>query len=161
MSDSDEDRARTAGGYIIRVPADLARLAGVRAFIRERAALAGADPTAISDIVQAVDESVTNAIEHGYSERNGEVEIEVQVDRAAGSLVVRLRDQAPPFDPTSLPAPDTTLPLDRRPLGGMGVYLARELTDAVTYRRTADGNELTLVKECLDQEEGDRAEHPR
>ena len=159
MSLIDQPEQLPPAGAVLRIPASVTELAGVREFIRRHARAAGADPTAVHDVVQAVDESVTNTIEHGYDGRPGTIEVEV--GHAGRSLVVRLRDQAPPFDPTSLPAPDTTLPLDRRPLGGMGVYLARELTDAVTYRRTADGNELTLVKECLDQEEGDRAEHQR
>jgi anti-sigma regulatory factor (Ser/Thr protein kinase) len=46
-----------------------------------------------------------------------------------------------------MPDPDTTLPLEVRKPTGMGVFLTREMTDEVTYRRTADGNELTLVKQ--------------
>ena len=149
LDQPEQTPSRTA---VLRIPASVNELAAVRRFIRRQARAAGADPRAVHDVVQAVDESVTNAIEHGYAGKPGTVEVEV--DRAGRSLIVRLRDQAPPFDPTVLPAPDTTLPLDKRPLGGMGVFLARELTDAVTYRRTSDGNELTLVKECIDSQGG-------
>lgn len=152
MSEVNELPPTPAAGNVLRVPADVEQLAAVRAFIREQAALAGADPAAIPDIVQAVDESVTNAIEHGYAGRDGDVE--VAVDQQGRSLIVRLRDRAAPFDPTLVPDPDTTLPLDQRPLGGMGVFLTRALTDAVKYRRTKEGNELTLVKDCIDHEEG-------
>ena len=137
---------------MLHVPATVNELANVRQFIRQQAEQAGADPGAVPDIVQAVDELVTNAIVHGYRGRRGTVEI--AVDRSGSSLIVRLRDQAPPFDPTLLPAPDTDAPLSQRPLGGMGVFLARGLTDSLTYRRTADGNELTLIKECIDQQGG-------
>jgi serine/threonine-protein kinase RsbW len=147
----DEPTAR-ANGNILRIPASVDDLATVRQFIRQQARLAGADPGAVPDIVQAVDESVANAILHGYRGRDGTVEVEV--DSSGRSLVVRLRDDAPPFDPTLLPAPDITLPLAARPLGGMGVYLARELMDKVTYQVTKDGNELTLVKECISRPGG-------
>jgi serine/threonine-protein kinase RsbW len=139
---------------VLRIPAAVTELATVRQFVREQAELTKVDPGAVPDIVQAVDELVTNSIVHGY--RGGAGTVEVEVDRAGSSLIVRLRDQAPPFDPTLLPAPDTTASLDERPLGGMGVFLARDLMDAVTYRRTARGNELTLVKECVDQQGGGR-----
>jgi serine/threonine-protein kinase RsbW len=142
------------GGSVLRIPANASELATVRRFIREEALRAGADPHAVADVVQAVDESVTNAILHGYRGSGGTVEVEV--DSAGRSLIVRLRDQAPPFDPTHLPAPDITSSLDRRPLGGMGVFLARELMDAVTYQQTKDGNELTLVKECIKPQGGGR-----
>jgi serine/threonine-protein kinase RsbW len=96
-------------------------------------------------MVQAVDESVTNIIKHGYGGRDGVVEVEV--GRIGSLLVVRLRDNAPPFDPTRVPNPDLDVPLERRPLGGMGVYLTRELTDEVRYLSTPRWhNELTLVK---------------
>jgi serine/threonine-protein kinase RsbW len=143
-------------GAVVRIPADVSELASVRQFIREHAWRAGADRQATDDLVQAVDESVTNAIVHGYQGADGavEVELEVEQDGADQRLVVHLRDQAPAFDPTSVPDPDLSLPLERRPFHGMGVFLTRELTDEVTYRRTARGNELTLVKQLKSNEGG-------
>lgn len=137
---------------VLRIPATVEELDTARQFVREQARMVGADPSAVSDIVQAVDESVTNAILHGYRGGNGTVEVEV--DHAGRLLIVRLRDQAPPFDPTLVPTPDTSAPFHERPLGGMGVFLARELMDTVTYERTKEGNELTLVKECIAQQGG-------
>jgi serine/threonine-protein kinase RsbW len=136
----------------MRFEADLGQLAAVRQFIRRQAKLAGADPEAVPDIVQAVDESVTNVIQHGY--RGGAGAVDVEVEAVGRSLVIRLRDEAPPFDPTRLPDPDTGVPLEQWPAGGMGVFLARQASDEVTYRRTPDGNELTIVKECIDSRGG-------
>jgi serine/threonine-protein kinase RsbW len=130
---------------IIRVAAEPANLARVRRFVEEQAVELGADENMVGDIIQAVDESVTNVIVHGYRGKPGIVEVEVRP--VAGALIIQLRDHAPPFDPTSVPRPDLDLPLERRPLGGMGVHLTRELTDEATYRRPEGwGNELTLVK---------------
>ena len=96
-------------------------------------------------VILAVDEAVTNIIEHGYRDGPGIVEVEVRV--TTGKLVVQLRDHAPPFDPTSVPPPDLTRPLELRPLGGMGVYLTRELTDEIRHRSPEGwSNELTLIK---------------
>lgn len=136
------------GRSVLRIPATVNELAAVRRFIRQQGDQAGADPRVVADIVQAVDESVTNVILHGYRGKEGsvEVEVEVEVGQSGKTLVVRLRDQAPVFDPTLVPAPDITASLDERPLGGMGVFLARVMMDSVTYERTKDGNELTLVK---------------
>ena len=104
-----------------------------------------ADRDAIDDMLQAVDESATNIFVHGYRGRPGNIEIEVTQEGYV--LVVRLRDQAPLFDPTRAPPPDLTLPLERRCLGGLGIHLARRFTDSVTYRKTSEGgNELTLRK---------------
>jgi serine/threonine-protein kinase RsbW len=144
---SDRQTPASAGDRaVLRIPATLEELSTVRRFIRERAHRMGADPKVVHDLVQAVDESVANTILHGYRGRSGTVEVEL--GRSGESLVARLRDQAPAFDPTKLPDPDITLPLDKRPLGGMGVFLTRELMDEVSYRQIDKGNELTLVKHC-------------
>lgn len=130
------------------VPAELKHLAAIRQFVQETAAALRAEPEAVYDLVQAVDEIVTNIIVHGYKGEPGTIEVEVKPDGEA--VVVRLRDDAPPFDPTRLPPPDLTLPWDQRPVGGLGVYLARTLVDAVTHRVTSQGgNELTLVKKVI------------
>lgn len=132
------------GSNELEVPASVDELARVRAFVRQRATQLGADEASTADMVQAVDECVTNIIVHGYRDQSGSIHIEVPPD--SGNLVVRLSDSAPPFDPTQVPAPDVDLPLRERRGGGLGVFLARDLTDRMSYRRTAAGNELTLVK---------------
>jgi serine/threonine-protein kinase RsbW len=133
------------GPRVLRTAAEPASLSRIRRFVEDGAIDLGADPTVVPDVIQAVDESVTNIIEHGYRDAPGIVEVEVRV--TTGTLVVQLRDHAPPFDPTSVPPPDLTRPLELRPLGGMGVYLARELTDEIRHRSPEGwSNELTLIK---------------
>jgi serine/threonine-protein kinase RsbW len=135
----------TVSPLTLEIPADLYQLTVVRQFVAEKAASLGAEPGAVDDLVLAVDEIVTNSICHGYRGEAGIVEIELRAD--GDSLEVSVRDSATLFDPTLVPPPDLSMPLLLRPPGGMGLYLARELTDAITYRRTADGrNEVKLVK---------------
>jgi serine/threonine-protein kinase RsbW len=129
----------------LRVLAELPNLAVIRRFVEETATALKADRDAIDDMTQAVDESATNIIVHGYRGRTGHIEIEVTQE--GNMLVVRLRDQCPLFDPTRAPPPDLTLPLERRRLGGLGIHLTRQFTDSLTYRITFEGgNELTLRK---------------
>lgn len=143
----------------ITIDADLARLGEVRRFVRARLAERAGGEDALADVVQAVDEIVTNVIEHGYAGRSGSVEVEVGV--AGDEVWVQVRDGCPPFDPTAVPAPDTTAPLASRPLGGMGVHLSRVLTDDMTHRILPDGgNELTLVKRLTVRRGGARDGDP-
>ena len=120
-------------------------LAAIRRFVRIALAELGARDGDIDDLVQAVDESATNVIVHGY--RGGGGPLEVEAARQGRDVVMVLRDRAPRFDPTNLPAPDTSTPfLARRP-GGFGVFLSRELVDEVRHRDApAGGNELLLIK---------------
>jgi serine/threonine-protein kinase RsbW len=129
----------------LRVEADLAELAGVRAFVREAAAEADAPVDCLEDLVQAVDEAATNVIVHGYEGAPGWLEVSAGVE---GELfVVHVEDGAREFDPTTSPEPDLSVPpLARRP-GGMGVHLIRTCTDAMTHRpRPGGGNILTLAR---------------
>jgi anti-sigma regulatory factor (Ser/Thr protein kinase) len=46
-----------------------------------------------------------------------------------------------------VPEPDITLPLERRPVGGLGIFLSRKLMDEIRHRALPEGgNEVTLVK---------------
>ena len=137
----------THGDDVLRIRADLDGLASVREFVRNHAHRNGADQEAVNDMIQAVDESVTNAIVHGYRGSEGFVEVALEV--RGGSLVAQVRDAAPPFDPTAVPSPDMSLPIDKRPFHGLGVHLMRELTDSMSYKHTGEGNELTLTKRLV------------
>ena len=132
----------------LRITAELKNLAVIRRFVSAAGANLQSEQSAIDDMIQAVDESATNVIVHGYQGRPGSIEIEVS--REGDTLVVRIRDHAPPFDPTTHPPPDLTLPLEQRRYGGMGIHLTRECTDAVIYAVAPDGaNELTLLKKAF------------
>ena len=127
------------------VPAELDRLADIRALVREVAIEGGAPPVCLDDLVQAVDEAATNIVVHGYGHGGGPIDVDARVEDE--NVVIELRDRAPAFDPTEVPEPDLSIPpLQRRP-GGMGLHLIRLATDAMTYRpRSGGGNILTLTR---------------
>ncbi len=132
----------------LRIAAELENLKEIRRFVREAAMALGADAAAVSDAVRAVDEAASNIIFHGYRCEPGIIEIDVLRER--DTLVVRLRDEAPPFDPTQVPIPDVTLSLEERPPGGLGIYFMRKVMDEVRHRsRPEGGNELTLVRRAI------------
>lgn len=131
----------------LRVRADLANVAEVRALVRT--AVDAIDPTADeacqADLVQAVDEAATNAILHGYAGRPGW--LDVAVERVGDRLVITVVDTAPTFDPTGVPEPDLSVRPEARTPGGMGVHLIRAATDEIRHSpRRGGGNILTLSR---------------
>lgn len=131
--------------YTFQTTAELKNLNQIRDFVEMAAKTLGFEPDLIPNVQLAVDEVATNVMLHGYQGQGGSLEVELE--RVGTDLVVRLRDEARPFDPTTVPAPDLTLPLAKRPIGGLGIYLVRRAMDEVIHRVTAvGGNELTLVK---------------
>jgi serine/threonine-protein kinase RsbW len=97
------------------------------------------------DLALILDELLANVVKHGYpGEPTGW--IAVHVERVGGEQVrLEVRDRAPAFDPRGAPAPELSLPLDRRPIGGLGVHLIRTLARSVEYTRAGDENRLTLI----------------
>lgn len=129
-----------------RFEANLENLSAMRRFVEEVAAAGAGNPEAIMDMLVAMNEATTNVLEHGYRGNLGIIEIEVGYE--AEALVVSVRDWSPPFDPAQVPDRDVTVPLEERPLGGLGITMMRQLTDEVRYGRGPDGsNELILIKE--------------
>ena len=129
----------------IRVTADVKNLAEIRRFVQASAEFLKVDPDVIAEVVLAVDEAATNIILHGYQGQSGFIEI--AVERQGDSLVIHLYDQAPPFDPTQVPPPDLTLPLEERPVGKLGVFLINQFMDDIIYSTPPyGGNHLILMK---------------
>lgn len=117
----------------------------IRDFLENAILTLGGDEEVAGDFVLAVNEAVTNVLLHGYGEQPGYVVVSVEAD--GGDLLVRLTDEARLFDPTAVPPPDIYLPLEERPLGGLGVHMMRQLTDELDYSVNNDGhNELIFLK---------------
>lgn len=124
---------------------DVHQLARVREFVATTAFSLTNDLNAIDDLVLALTEAVTNVIVHSYRQNPGPIRVEVGL--APDQLIILLTDEGPPYDPTGAPTPDTTLPLDQRQPGGLGIHMMRHLTDELRYQRTSDGkNQLSLIK---------------
>ena len=139
----------------LRITAELDHLAELRQFVRQAAAHAEAPVECLDDLVQAVDEAATNTITHGYRGRPGWLEIGAAVD--GGRFVVTLEDEAPTFDPTTVPEPDLGLDAQVRKPGGLGVHLIRKATDSFAHRpRPGGGNILTLVRSLAPGPKEDR-----
>lgn len=132
----------------LSVPAEIGQMATLRRFVEETALGWGADPDELADVVLAVDELGTNTALYGYQARPGHIEAVVR--RVGPDLTVLLRDRAPTFDPRSVPPPDLTLPIEERPIGGLGLHLVRHMVDDFEHRaRAGGGNEITLTKRAV------------
>jgi serine/threonine-protein kinase RsbW len=134
--------------------ADPGQLGAIRRFVAETARSLGADERVIRDLQLAVDEICSNVMAHGYAGKGGALEVAVErtVERAAPSIRAVVRDWGRAFDPEQAPAPNLDLPLEERSLGGLGLYLVRQVMDEVRFVfDTERGNTVTMVKR-LDRE---------
>lgn len=99
----------------------------------------------LTDIKTAVSEAVTNAIIHGYSQSDGEVELDVAIDTDMITIVVRdfgvgiddiMRAREPFY---------TTWPGDER--SGMGFTVMETFMDSVDVEsKVGEGTTVTMTK---------------
>ena len=93
----------------------------------------------------AVEEAVVNVINYAYPpDTEGEVTVTLMSNDQA--LRFQIIDAGVAFDPTEQEKADTTLSAEERRIGGLGIYLVRELMDTINYERQDGKNILTLIK---------------
>ena len=93
----------------------------------------------------AVEEAVVNVIDYAYP-LGSEGDITIHVMSDGHSIRFKIIDAGVAFDPTAKEKADTTLSIDDRQIGGLGILLVRELMDTINYEREDGQNILTLIK---------------
>ena len=105
----------------------------------------------------ALEETITNVINHGYRDqppgtRHFTVEFSAPSDSSlpapSSPLSIRLViiDDAPAYDPLARAEVDTSIPLEDRPIGGLGVHLVKKLMTHAAYAHRGGRNILTLER---------------
>ena len=92
----------------------------------------------------ALEEAFVNVVDYAYPGKNG-MPVQLNMDGKGETLIFTLIDEGEPFDPTTLEAPDTSLPAEERPIGGLGVFLVKQIMDEVRYERQGNRNILTMT----------------
>ena len=94
----------------------------------------------------AMDEALANTVNYAYpKDTDGLVTLEAEKDD--NTMIFRMIDHGIPFDPTKDAAEvDVTLGAEDRPIGGLGIFLIKQMMDEVKYLREGDRNILTMKK---------------
>ena len=119
-------------------------------FMKATAEKLGLETSLARQLRLAVEESVVNVISYAYPEGvEGYVTISFLSD--GQTLRIQIIDAGVPFDPTMKEKADTTLSAEERQVGGLGIFLVREMMDTINYERKDDKNILTLTKKIKDE----------
>ncbi len=103
----------------------------IRQFVVKSVRELGGSQDDIDACELAADEAATNCFEHGYGGRRGKIEI--QVWREGNDLYIQVRDWGKAFDPDQIPPPTLDVPIEERAIGGLGLYLIRQVMDDVSF----------------------------
>jgi len=94
----------------------------------------------------SVEEAVENVVRYAYDGGIGWLEAGTSLDNDSLNLTIELRDAGVPFNPLEKEDPDTTLSIQDRDIGGLGIFLCKKMMDNIYYRYEDGNNVLTMVK---------------
>ncbi len=129
----------------VRIANDLSEIVKVDEKLDDFAEQFGVSPAIAATFHIIFDDLLNNVISYGFNDEQRHF-IDISLELTVYSLTVSIADDGVPFNPLAETTPDTTLSIEDRPIGGMGIHLVINMVDDISYQRTADKNVLTLRK---------------
>ena len=121
---------------------DMARLAP---FLEDVAAAYGLANDVAFQLNLALDEAVANSVNYAYPP-GVEGPVVINTEKKDDSVIFTMIDGGVPFDPTQGGDVDTSLSVEDRPIGGLGIFLIKQMMDSISYQRSDNKNILTMIK---------------
>ena len=129
----------------ITLPNDVLEVPQLNVFVDEVCEQVDFDMSTTLKLNLAIEEAVVNVMNYAYpAGEKGDVDIEAMINDEY--LVFVISDSGTPFDPTAKAEVDTTLSVEERGIGGLGIHLIRQIMDTINYKRVNGKNVLTLRK---------------
>jgi serine/threonine-protein kinase RsbW len=99
-------------------------------------------------LILAVDEAVTNIMEHAYdNDLEGELDVELILEADASRFEVIIRDSGKEFDPSTVDIPDIAAHVGKGQKHGLGIFLIRQIMDEINYTYVhGEKNQLQMIK---------------
>jgi len=94
------------------------------------------------------EEALINIINYAYDKERGELKIDCETLNN-DTIFIEISDTGTAFDPLQKEDPDITLPVEERRVGGLGIFIIKNIMDTVDYKREGGKNILTLTKKLL------------
>ncbi len=89
------------------------------------------------------EEIFANITFYAYDGNSGYVE--TTITKIDDEVVLQFEDRGVEYNPLEKPDPDITAPPEDRPLGGLGIFMVKQMADIVNYERKDDKNILRIV----------------
>lgn len=130
----------------IKIKNQVGELERVNQFVEEIGEELGLDMELQMNLNLVMEEMVSNVIFYAYPE--GKIaDIELLAESDGKELTFVLSDRGKEFDPTLKDDADPDINPMERDIGGMGIYIVKNIMNQVTYQRLEGKNLLTMKKE--------------
>ena len=114
--------------------------------VREALEKNGASENQIIPITIAVEEIYVNIAHYAYGGKPGEAIVEIDIRQDPKRIWIRFRDRGIPYNPLEKEDPDITLSVEERQIGGLGIYMVKNMMDSVSYEYADGQNVFTVEK---------------
>ena len=125
---------------------EISEIGKLATFIEELGEELVLTPDLIFNLNLALEEAVTNVILYAYPKEE-QKDIFISANMSDNILIFVLTDSGKEFDPTQVPDADITLSAEEREIGGLGIFLIRQIMDTVEYQRIDGKNVLSMSKQ--------------
>ena len=98
------------------------------------------------ELDMVVEEVFINVANYAYPDNAGMVSLDLSLDREQNFLYLTFRDSGIPYDPLRKQSPDVTAPAEKRPIGGLGIFLVQKYSDSLSYVYADGENRFTIGK---------------
>lgn len=127
---------------------DLSEISRLNEFIEQIGDEFSLTADVVFNLNLVLEEAVVNIINYAYPKEEHE-SIYLSAKMQEGSIIFVLSDSGKEFDPTMAPDADVTLSAEDRQIGGLGIFLIRQIMNEVKYERIEGKNILTLQKKLI------------
>lgn len=126
-----------------KLPAKIEHLHDVLDFIAEIPKQHDINEDKIRNMQIAIEEVFVNICNHAYDEDNQGINIRCYITDD-DLFCIEITDWGKPFNILNSKDPDIKKDIDDRDIGGLGIWLVKNLSDRITYKRIEDKNILEI-----------------
>ena len=130
----------------LRVTSNVENIPSVKNFVLSELENLGCTERLAMQMKMAVDELFANISFYAYDSGTGPVTVQFDFDETSSAAVLTFIDEGKPYNPLEAEEPDVKLEAELRPIGGLGIFLVRNLMDDMLYEYKDGRNILTLKK---------------
>ena len=130
----------------ITVEAKVENLDQVNDFINHSIGEIDCSKKAIMQLGVIVEEIFVNIASYAYSDETGFATVQVEVQKNLPAIALTFIDGGVQYNPLERKDPDLEASIDEREVGGLGIYLVKNMVEKISYQYADGKNILSLTK---------------